>query len=48
MNSNRCVELRLGRAALQRNSEALDYLARVSSHHVAADDTISLAIDDRS
>src|ERR1039457_3565589 len=47
MDSNRCGELRLGRAALQRNGEALDYLARVSTHHVTADDTISLAIDDQ-
>src|ERR1039458_10143879 len=47
MDSNRCVELGLGRAALQRNGEALDYLARVSTHHVTADDTISLAIDDQ-
>ena len=47
MNRNRRIELSLGRAALECNCQALDYLARIGADHVTADHAIGLSIDDQ-
>ena len=46
MNSDRGVELRLCRTALECDGDALDGLAGIRPHHVGAEHTIRHLVDD--
>src|ERR1700686_3642982 len=45
MNSDSRVELHLRRMTFERDGEALDYLARISAHHMASQYPIGLPTD---
>src|SRR5262245_52090229 len=47
MDADGGVELRLGRAELHRDGQALDDLAGVGADHVRADHALALAVDDQ-
>ena len=46
MDSDRGVELGLRGITFERDRHALDYFARIGTHHVASDDAVGLGIDD--
>src|SRR5262245_58881610 len=46
MNSDGGIKLRLGRAAIKRYSQALNYFAGVGANHVTAQNFVGQAIDD--
>src|ERR671914_74658 len=46
VNTDGGVELRLGRADLDRDGDALDHLACVGADHVRADDFLARAVDE--
>jgi len=45
MNPDRCVELRLGCAAVKRDGQALNDLSGVGANHVATKDAVCGSLD---